>query len=470
MSNFAIADKDKNRIQGYKNYENIFLGDHYTAFAGMFKDFGKDFSHLVYLAVNFGGMLSKLSADLLFEEPPIIRVEKENQDWLKNFMDANKWNVQLYESGLENSYRGDAVFRIRAENGKCIVEDINPESYFPVYDPSNVRKEPIEHIIANEVYLNTLTDSAGKPTKAYLIERHQKGQILNELYKVENDKITEKLAIKVHFPNIKEVEKTNINDFLIIHIKNYGINSRYFGISDYNDLTSLIYAINGRLTRIDNILNKHGDPILAVPQGVLDENGQVRKESFGLIEVDFQESKGDIPRYIVWDAKLESAFAEIDKLVEFLFMVSETNPSAFGMDKNGMAESGRALKFKLLRTLAKKHRKELYYDYGIKKIVKTAFDFSIANGLSVNGIKAKGKMETPQILWQDGIINDDTETVDIEIKKLDAGLTTKVDSIATIDSIEQDEAQTKLEQINKEEKERKSVSVNPFNPNDLLNK
>jgi len=58
---------------------------------------------------------------------------------------------------------------------------------------------------------------------------------------------------------------------------------------------------------------------------------------------------GNKPEYIVWNANLDSAMKEIDKMVEFLFMFSETSPDALGLGKGGQAESGRALKMKLLR-------------------------------------------------------------------------------------------------------------------------
>lgn len=463
MIPFPISKKDQSRIDTYKTNELIFLGEHFDAFRMLNKDFYKDFPTLEYVTINLGGMLSRLSADFLFEEPPQIKLSKENTEWWQSVYNDNKLDVQLYESGLETSYRGDAVFRIRAENGKCIIEDINPETYFAVYDPKNIRKEPTEHVIATEVVIPAIKD------KCYLLERHQKGKIINELITIENG-LPKTLDIVSYYPEIKPEELTNISDFLVFHVKNYGINSQYYGISDYKDLISLMYAVNNRLTRTDNIINKHGDPILAVPKGVIDEDGKVRRGSFGMIEVDVTEKGAGVPQYIVWDAKLESAMQEIDKLMDMFYMLSETSQSAFGVDKDGVAESGRALKFKLLRTLAKKHRKQLYYDYAIKGIVKVAHEFSIANNLSVNGIKPKGKAEVPTIVWNDGIINDAKETIEIEEQKLNNKLTTRADAISNIEGIDQDDAMQKVKMIDEEAKSQApKFAMNPINPKDPIN-
>lgn len=469
------SEKDKLRIQNYKLYEELFLGEHFEAFSKIHKNLRSDFETIRFIAVNFAGMLSRLSADMLFEEFPIIRFSNNNKElneWLANLFHANNLRTQFYESALEGSYRGDIVFRIRAEDGKCIVEDINPESYVAIYDSSNTRKEPTEHWIVEELELAGL-GADGKPMKGVLIEKHLKGIIRYELWTIESEQLGAQLDIKQYFPDLEIETKTGINDFLVFHSKNWGINSRYYGISDYNDIVGLFYAIDNRTSRIDNILDKHGDPILAVPPGVLNENGEVKKEAFGLIEVDFGESKGSMPQYIVWDAKLESAFKQIDYLMEFLYMISETSKSAFGVDKDGIAESGRALKFKLLRTIAKKHRKELYFDRLIKEVIKTAMEFTKANKLTVEGqpFPTNAKIELPEIVWQDGIINDLKETIENEETKLSAKLTTRADAITTIEGITPEEAEIKVKKIDDERaKMMPTFTANPLNPNDPMNK
>jgi len=449
---------ERSRIADYKRNEKIFLGDHFDAFTMRSTEFAKDYSRLKYVVCNFGGLLSKLSADMLFQEFPVFTLGKEGDNaWLDEVMRDNKFKTQAYESALEGSYRGDAVFRLRSENEHLIIEDINPSCYFPKVNENNLRAEP-EYIDLAWVV------SLGSEKKGLYQERHYKGRIENSLYQLDNNnEIVSKLPFNQFYQDTLEVVETGVDEFLVVHIPNYKINSRYFGINDYYDLMSLFFAINNRVTKIDNILDKHGDPILAVPDGFLDEEGKIKREAFGIVEVDTNE-KQMIPQYIVWDAKLDSAFKEIEKLVEFLFMFSETSPSAFGLDKNGgAAESGRALKFKLLRTIAKTKRKQLYYDDGFKELFLTAQKFAKAQKLKTkSGASLTKEPQLLDITWVDGIINDIQEVIDYEIQKIKAGLSSKVDSIQKLDGVSADEAKERLKEIRTEKEEEAKANAPTF--------
>ena len=170
------------------------------------------------------------------------------------------------------------------------------------------------------------------------------------------------------------------------------------------------------------------------------------------------------PEYIVWDSKLESSFAQIDVLLEQLWISSQMSPTLFGLTKYGVAESGRALKYKLLRTLSLKHRKQMYWDNGIKAIVESAIEFARSNKLTTDGI-APAETEVPVIYWQDGIIMDELEILEAEKAKLDYELTTKEDAISNVDGITSNEAQDKLTRIQTE-----LDAKNKANPFSMINR
>lgn len=463
------AYQDLVRVDKYKRNEQLFLGQHLAAFNTTAGDnlMKKELQQLRYVAVNFAGMLSRLSADMLFgfeEYPRISFSKKELEEWFEQFDFTNNLSVQMYENATENSFRGDGLFRLRSENKQLIIEDINPESWFPIYDKGNVRKKPIGHIIQWKTSNYLLTNEKSVPFEITVQEKHTKGQIETSAF-VCNEKGETQMTLSVEQLKVLGYEplvKTNIDEMLVFHVPNTRINSTFYGLDDYHDLLPLMFAINNRLTKIDNVLDKHGDPILAVPEGVLDENGQVNKQAFGLIEVASGEGTTK-PEYIVWDAKLESSFSMIDRLLDFLFMTSETSASAFGMDKNGVAESGRALKFKMLRTLAKKHRKQAYYDSVMKEMIFVAQKFAKANGLECGGKKVTTDPEIPQIEWKDGIINDETEMIDVEARKLESGLTSRVEVLMRMEGITKEQAEERVKAAQEEEAEyRPKFGVNPF--------
>jgi len=248
---------------------------------------------------------------------------------------------------------------------------------------------------------------------------------------------------------LKPEETMEIDDTLIKHAPNWKTTDRFFGISDYYDLDSLFYALNNRMSSIDNILDKHSDPILMVPPGVLDEKGNVRKKALGVIEIG--EGDNGKPEYIVWDASLENAFKEIEKIVEFLYLIGEISPDMLGLGE-GISASGRALKFKLMRTIAKVARKKLYYDSMIKETIYTAQLLAKAYNLEVDGLKLKKEPVKPEIIWQDGLPVDETEQLQNETTAIDAGITSEVDAAMRVYGYDEQTAESKIKKIKDDKK------------------
>lgn len=446
----------EDRLNDYEYFEQLFMGKHWEAFSEKINNtrYNKDYNVLRYVMANFAGLVSKIVADLLFTEPPQITLEN-NQEWLDEFIHDNKLNIQNYESALSNSYFGDAVYKLRvgkrqktSEKSTVIVEDISPRLYFPDLDSFNVRQDPD---IKELAWKFTFNDRDYLRREVHLPEGNTV-KIYNSVYLLENGKIAAQVEdISVFGITSPPVEDTKIKESCIIHIPNFKTGTRYFGISDYSDLTTLFYAINNRMTKIDAILDKHSDPILLVPEGVLDEKGQVQKEHMGVIEI--KEGDDSKPEYVVWNASLESAFKQIDNLVETLFMISEISPDILGMGK-GQAESGRALKLKLLRTIAKARRKRMYYDHALKQVIYNAQVLSQAWGVGVGSknIKLVGEPELPEIEWQDGLPIDISEQLENEERALSMGITTEADSMMRVYGIDEESAEEKAQEIKDENK------------------
>jgi hypothetical protein len=114
-------------------------------------------------------------------------------------------------------------------------------------------------------------------------------------------------------------------------------------------------------------------------------------------------------------------------MIDLMFMLSETAPSAFGLDKYGVAESGRALRLRLLRTLAKINRKRNYYDTALKAALLTAQQLEVIHG----GTQYEPSAVT--INWADGLPEDMVEMVEIEAQRSAAGNTSVESSIRRLD-------------------------------------
>lgn len=448
-------ENHQNRLNRYDLNKELFKGDHFTAFKQKVQNehYNKDYAKLKYIVANFAGLISKVSADMLAGETNSYIVPEGDQDFLDALVADNELHIQLYESALGNSQNGDAVFKIRAgkrrstdEKNTIIIEDITPSIYFPHLDANNVRQKPEKEELAWIVKIGT---------KKYLRkEIHTPGYIENELWLMKESSIEAPADIALlGIPGLVEREEVGINDSLIFHIPNWKDGSTYFGYDDYQDLIPLFYASNNRMTKTENILDKHADPILALPEGVLDEDGKIKKESFTMFEVPGSDIGGATakPEYIVWNASLESSFKHIDKLVEMLYMFSETSPDAFGMGNNP-TESGRALKLRLMRTIAKVSRKRLYYDAAIKKMLFVAQKLAEEHGYEVGeGIKLTKPPAKVKIDWQDGLPIDPYEAAQEEELRINSGTTSKKQAVMRLDKVSEEDAEDTLKEIKEED-------------------
>lgn len=455
------------RLQRYQENQELFQGKHFTAFKVrvQHEEMNKKYAELKYIVANFAGLISKVAADMLFGETSKYRVSEGDQDFLDALVKDNKLHVQNYESALSNSRNGDAVYKLRIgkrrpqdKNPTIIIEDITPSIYFPHLDASSVREEPSGKELAwvvkigNENYLRQ--------------EIHTPGLIENKLWKLKDGKIDSAADLSLlGIPGLLDQEKVLIDDSLIFHIPNWKDGSSYFGNDDYADLWPLFYAINNRMTKTENILDKHSDPILALPEGVLDETGKVKKEAFTMFEIPNNDVGATAkPEYIVWNASLESNFSHIEKLVQMLYMFSETSPDAFGMGEN-QTESGRALKLRLMRTIAKISRKRLYYDAALKEMLLVAQKLAAAYKVGVGpdqSLKLKKAPGEIEIDWQDGLPIDAYEAAQEEELRINSGTTSKKRAIMRLDDVDEDGAEEILKEIEEEDKiEMPTAGLNP---------
>jgi hypothetical protein len=489
------------RLARYNFNQQLFIGEHFDAFRIKVNNeaYSKQYAKLRYVVMNFAGLLSKVSADMLFSEPPVIRLplmDKDNvynksmdtavnpnanaaatddvfqletpkpnpnQEWLENLIFDNRLEVQLYESALTNSYKGDALFKLRvgslhdSGSASVIIEQIMPDYYFPDLDNNNVNADP------KRIEISFVTEINDK--KYLRKEIHTPGQIENQLFLMEGNKIVKQEALSLlGDPDLLPIETTGIDRLLVIHIPNWSDGTNHYGYDDYQDLVTLLYSLNNRISMIDNILDKHADPILAIPEGVLDEDGNVNRGKIGVYE---KSQDGDKPEYIVWDAKLDASFNEIETLLESLYMYSETSPAVFGSasGKNAMrTESGRALKYRLMRTVAKIRRKQRYYDYGIKELIYIAQMLAVAHKVDALGVSFSGEPEIPSIEWADPIPVDSYEQAQEEELRLASGNQSLKDSIKNIDKVDDEQAVQKIQEIYAEKKQLEP-SVAPLTGN-----
>lgn len=366
---------------------------------------------LVLIVANFPGVLSRLVADLLFgEADEHLSMSCENEQAtaaVHRFTADNGLQRVAYEtSGLGSSYWGDCAYKIWLKNGLARVSCQPPGSWFPVVSPNNI-KEIVKHILAWEVKISD---------QRYLRkETHVPGQIVHEAYRIDGSTIGKPVDIRKTLGEKLEngeIEDTGIDDFLVVSAPNVAIGDELFGQDDYYEMDSIFAGLNILLARNDLVLAKHTDPNMAGPASQMmqdpnypdDPTKMVVRTAGNYFGMDRDDPE---PKYLTWDGKLESAFHQIDLMIKLLMYVSETSPACFGLDKDAVAESGAALKKRLMRTLAKVNRKWMYSGELLKKVALIAQKLETAHG------KGGYTPERPSIERKDGLPDDPKEEAEI---------------------------------------------------------
>lgn len=416
MAQPYLSNNDTDRRAAYAKYTKVFESCHKEVFAADVMALTPG-DRKKYIVANLAALISKASADLLFGEPLKIKAEGDALANLLAISENSGFDSLLWELALSTSYLGDGFLKARfdPEIG-AIIEYVDPALVQIVTNPDN----------ANEIEKFVISWKRTIGGREFLRrETREWGVITNQLFILDGEKVGAEVDLAAAYPAgeaPEAVQMTGVDGFLMVHIPNFKSSSaKVYGRSDYAELEGLFSEINNRVTRDANILDKHSNPKLAVPPGVLDKDGKVRRESFDMFEVASAASGIQKPEYITWDGNLEASNTHFERVLKLVWLVSETSPDLFGFGQGG-PESGRALRLRIQRTLAKIARKKRYFAAALKEIIAEA---SVLQA-TLNGFST---VEDFALEFQDGLptdYRDDAETREIEMRSGTVSLETAV--------------------------------------------
>ncbi|MDC3413971.1 phage portal protein [Terrihalobacillus insolitus] len=451
----------KKRIIRYNENKLLFVGKHYDVFE-RYQNLPSD---SLYLSVNLAGLICKKSGDFLFGESPTFSAGKQDdspeQKKLDEWVHENNLNMKLQQSATANAFRGDSFFKIRwgqkwggkvpqkFDPFRIIIEPQNPKYVFP--ETSSGDASTIE---AYHIAFPTVVKGSGDQDWILNIESHYPNKIVYrkfEMYPFETrgiDVVEWKIGNEIK-KEYREVE-TGVPFPLVVHIPNYATDDDWEGIDDLSEHKPLFDELNRRLTKIAEILDKHADPAIAVPTGVLgeDENGNPtfivgRDKVFEVM------GKDDVvPQYITWNGQLQSAFEEIDRIVEMILTNAEIPAVALGKGDSGTSgNSGLAIKFRMNSLLAKINRKRQFYEKGLKEL------FMICQLIErvKKGNKAGYDFFDVKIHFKDGLPQDDAELANImNVRTGGKATISQKTALMRLDGLTEEQAEAELKRMEEE--------------------
>ena len=370
----------KKRIKRYAENMQMFRGE----YKDIFDRYNINTNGSLYVSLNMAGIICKKSTDMLLGEAVQVTSGTEDHSVEQQAIDEitknNYMNIQNYEAGLMSSVKGDSFYKVRwgqewegslpqeIDPSRVIIEDIPAEYCYPETSPFNKKKITTIHVCI-PVFLED---------KWYLtVESHTAGYIKYHMYELKPTEITfgTPTAWQIQQQVGDTVEEfTGINQPLVIHVPNYATDS-WEGHDDLSEHKSLFDEINNRLSQVASILDKHADPAMAVPAGVLEVDNMGnpifsvnREKVFEIM------GKDDIlPQYVTWNGQLQHAYSELDRLINNLLMAAEIPEVALGKSGSGTSgATGISVRMRMSPLLAKVNRKRQYFDRALKQVYLVA--------------------------------------------------------------------------------------------------
>ncbi len=459
-----VTKEHGQRIKRYRENKRLVKGDHFEILDKYTDVLPTYQQRTVYVTTNLAGLIAKKSADFLFGENAIYSAGRSDdspeQAKLEEWVRENELNITNYESALSNAYRGDSFYKVRwgQEHGglvpkeldpfRVIIEAQNAEYVFPETYPNDSTRIMAYHIaVPSEV--------AGTKGEEWLlnVESHYPNRIIYRTFRMnpveeDVDGITSwRIYAEVGEP--QEVV-TNVPYPLVVHVPNYATDDSWEGIDDITELKGLFSELNERLSQISEILSKHADPAMIVPQGTLVEGEDGQPQYRVGVDKVFEVMQGELePKYLTWDGQLEYAFRELEKVIDLILMKAEIPAVALGVGDAGTSgSSGLAIKWRMNSLLAKINRKRQYYDKALKRI------FTIAQMLEMD---RRNKVDfepfTPHVKFQDGLPKDEMEQATIMQIRTGAKATiSQKRAIMELENVSEEQAQQILNELEDEEK------------------
>ena len=426
---------EADRLERYALNRAVFEGEHAEVYHEQFKRVERvigNFEEVVSypITVNFQKLMSIKFADLLLGEAPKITAPGQSQ--LISEVVAHSGLIgKAYEVAIDVSRYGTGLFLLyRNEKGLGVIDITQPSYWFPVVSADNI-KNVTHHVLAV-----SYTEDGQEYLK---VQIHDLGCVTTRIYELASREIG--MLIREEGPT-----PTGFEGFAVLPVHNVLTSDRLFGIDDFTDIDTLVSEVEVRLAQISRILDKHSAPTMTGPGSALSDDGLgglVLKTGNYIINDAFMDGNAGDVKYITWNAQLEANFKQLEMLMNFLYMVSETGATLLDNNlTNGRAESGTALRLRMMSPLAKVNRIRVNFDPALKTAVAEA---------AKHGWSGTFTADQVSIIWEDGLPDDPLESAQImNIRTAGKATTSQRQAIKRLDGVDDAMVDEIISQINEQ--------------------
>jgi len=408
--------------------------------------------------VNLTGMATDIFADFMFRNSPEVNSPEE---YLKEIIDIftnSKLATKLWSAAVGQSYGGFTALEVRIKNGSAFIDVLQPENVFPRYGDDGELES---------VRVVTVSEVGGLPVLK--IKKHTIGEIEYSVQyyggKLDGQMTNPRTLWNVEgITNLREsteneiveIEDTGLNQIPVFLVQNKDIDGN-LGVSDYDDLISILDEYTSLNSQISTQLKKHANSKIAVPEGTLDEKGRM-KDSQDVFEVTTA-TDGEqmiVPQYITnSNPQLDQAIKNRQDVLSDFSRVSQVALELIDAAQRGGVEKVGALRTRIFKTLAKVDRKLKAFTPAITGALALAYNWQTAEGSTV--VSA----DEISVNYKSGLPVDEVEQTTIQVQRIGAGIQTTKDAIRTLDGLEGDALAQKVQEIDEAARSALGVSVTP---------
>lgn len=455
------------RLRNYEENRQLFENEHAEVYSEAFRRIERvigNFEDVVSypVIVNFQKKLSLKTADFLWIEPPRIVAgegsdpDSAEQQAINAIIEGSDLFNTGYENAIDISRYGDGLLLVYKEGDKGIIDVGQPGTWFCVVDRGNIKR------ILYHVLCTTWTEGVGSNKKYYMRSQvHERGRYTEANWAMRG--ATDVSGTMIIDSLIDQrVIPTGLSDFALVHVPNIITSDRVYGIDDYVDVDSIITELLVRIAQISRVLDKHAAPSVEGPMSALEKDPATGQWRLKMGSYFAKTSKDDAEtKYIVWDAQMDASFKQIEKLINFLGVVSEMGPALFdSAEKSGEVASGTALRLRYIQPLSKVRRLTMRLTPALVKAIKLCSELG---GTKLTDAKIS-------VTWQDGLPENDKDRAEIAQMRTGGKATMSIrDAIQYLDGKTPKQADAAYEAIIEEEADAAPVAIGAENPDDGQN-
>ena len=449
------------RIGACAEYDLMFDGNTYAVEERHFKETLKNLNKLAvllgwtksYIAVeyNYFKLLSKKTADFVCGEIPDITatnaneaVRQKEQAVLDEIRVATGFDFKHYDAWLDSSKYGEAYFRVygskqEKNKGKNTFTLQNPAMIIRVTDEEDdyeVKNYVVAWLSDNCKVLKVQIHYRGYYiSRSYSLvqciggdpfvnqKRYENAYVENnksDLYTLVHDRYTDEIFRCSFFKikeQIEEDEKvpTFLDDFAIVPIMGIMDSERKHGVSDYDDVASIVSQMQRTMAQVQMVFDKYTTPTAYGAVDILtqDEDGGNVMEIGKFLGIP---EGGIVPGFLEPDlSKLEYYFRQLEFSIARIKELSEMG-AAFTADTSVGNVAVETMKATYTSALKKAERLTTKNTDNIKRLLHL---------ISQVGYDCTVPVEDINITWYDGLPNDEEKDVRVATMKVQSGLSNR---------------------------------------------